>query len=211
MDEKYVTQEFGDFLAGLPDPVIRWFLALCMAANDIALSSKMIREYGEDSPEASFFHRMALSFLRESANSIRSYDDVSSVQNLLCRLDAQTQELYKHLVSELCLFDETSLTKSSLKPIRDVSFHYPDSAGRNFPECVAIFKALDKKEVRFSSDEKQGVLGYRYLFADNVAGYKVFSVLDSQKIDRISTVAICLCGFVDHVMDFLHTQHKKDN
>jgi len=206
-----LTKDYGDFISGLPDSVIRWILVLCMAANDITLSTRLIREHGETSAEAAFFHRMVISFLRELANSIHTYENVVEVYDFLGRLDNETQGHYNALLAELRSFDEASLAKNVLKPIRDISFHYPDGQGKDFIECVAIFKALDKKEVRFSADEKLGPLGHRYLFADLVSGQRVFEVLDTQKVDRISRLVISLMGFVDHTMDFLVTQHKKDS
>jgi hypothetical protein len=182
-----------------------------MAANDLSLNVSLIRQYGEQG-EGLYFFRLSFSHLREIAKRINEAQKIQPIQCFIQTLNTETQDIYRNISTSLAYFDDGSLTKDTLKPIRDECFHYPDMNSNNnpkdFKDLTKVLIALDKKEVRFLGNEESN-LGQRYLFADAIAGYTVNSRLNKDIVDQISRIAFSIIQFVDHVLAFLKDKGPK--
>jgi hypothetical protein len=208
---KYQTTDLGNIFNGLDDSIVRFIVALAMAANDLSLNVSLIRQYKEQG-EGLYFFRLSFSHLKEIAKLINEAQKSQPIQCFIPKLDTETQNIYRNISASLVLFDNGSLTKDTLKPIRDECFHYPDVNSNNnpkyFKDLIKILIALDKKEVRFLENEESN-LGHRYLFADAIAGFTVNSRLNKDIVDQISRIVFSIIQFVDHVLAFLKDKGPK--
>ncbi len=207
--DTYRAVDLGNIFDDVPDVVLRWITALAMAANDLGLDIKHIREYG-DHVEAHYFFRLSFAHLREIAKVIGKGDRNKEIRSFLEKLDGDTQVLYKDIVKSIGQFNNGGLTKDVLRPIRNECFHYPDINGResSFKDLPKLLKALEKKRVRFSETDKS-MLGHRYLFADAVVGFTVNSRLSKEVVDQISNVVMKIIQLVDYSLDYLKRQNHK--
>jgi len=93
-------------------------LGLCLASNDIVLNYEQINKGRDD--ENTFFFANTLSILREVAKIIMKIDHFM----LTTRFSQKTKTLLEKLKKDLLPFQDDSLTKGILKPVRDLTFHY---------------------------------------------------------------------------------------
>lgn len=202
----YDYEDLKNIFDNLSDFELRWIIALSMAANDLTLLLKLIKQYN-DAAESDYFFRLSFSHLREIAKVINSSQKNSEIQCLLKSMDSETQTVYKKISDSLLPFEDGSLTKDILKSTRDECFHYPDILGdrEEFKDLPKILKALDQKKVRFDK-ENNTILGRRYLFADDAVGFSVNKRLSKLIVDQISIVAVSIMQFIDHLLAFLKTK-----
>jgi len=201
--DKYSVINLGNIFDGLDDSVIRWLVALAMTANDLTLNVKLSRRYADEA-EAFYFFRVSFGHLKEIATIVTQSERNGKITTFLGKLDYETQSVYQEIVKLLTPFDEKSISKNVLSPVRNECFHYPDIEGKedSFKDLSKVLKALDKTEVRFSNKDKTA-LGCRYLFADAVAGHAVNSRLSPEIVDQISHIVIKIMQFIDHSLDYL--------
>ncbi len=206
--DTYKAVDLGNIFDGVPNAVLRWIAALAMAANDLSLNIKHIREYG-DHVEANYFFRLSFAHLREIAKVIGEGARNKEIKSFVEKLDKDTQVIYEDIVNSIGQFNERSLTKVVLRPIRNECFHYPDINGREayFKDLPKLLKALEKKRVRFSETDTS-MLGHRYLFADAVVGFMVNSRLSKEVVDQISNVAMKIIQLVDYSLEYLKRQNN---
>jgi hypothetical protein len=199
-EDAYSIIDLGDFFDDKPESVVRWLVALSMAANDLSFCGKLTREYGERPAECHYFFRLALSHLREIAITVGQAEQNKDVQIFISQLGAETRQVYDTMVVGLSRFDVGSLSKDVLMPIRSECFHYPDIKGEepSFENLPEKLKGLDKKEIRVPN-QGPPILKNRYLFVDLIVSSATNDRLSKEDVDLISTLTVSICQFVDHV------------
>ena len=203
MEEKnYIVEDLKNIFKDVPDPILRWVIGLSMAANDLALSVKLMKNYEDLAPESHYFFRLSLSHLREVANFVKRYSKNNGIQDFLKSLDAETQQMYSEITETLIPLEQGGITKDILLPIRNSCFHYPSEDGSLFKDWPGVLKELTEIEVRFDKNDKT-ILGTRYIFADVVVSKKVNNCLSKETTDKISYIAFHTVQFVDRVLHFL--------
>lgn len=176
-----------------------YVLGLSLVANDLMLNHDLLCHYPED--ENIYFFASSISIIRELALLLVAVKK-SSLTSLF---SDKTRQLFEALESKLEPFDDDSLTKSVLKPVRDLTFHYNFS---KFKESQVLKSSLielknkDKISMRFSSNRKSPI-GQRYAFATLFRTAVTNSFLSSEITSRISNVAVNAGCFVDSLLNDL--------
>ena len=205
----YVVEDLGNIFKNIPDSVLRWIIALSMAANDLVLNVKMMRHFDDLPPESHYFFRLSLSHLREIAKILSSYNKMEEIRYFLRCLDKETRKIYKKITKLLVPFEESSITKKVLVPIRSYCFHYPREKDKEYKDWPAFLKTFSKIGVRFNKNE-ESVMRTRYLFVDHIVSDKVNKHLSKDITDKISYVAFYVVEFVDSILAILKSKLLKE-
>jgi ribosome-binding factor A len=170
-------------------------LSLCLASHDIALHSKSIKD--SEPEEASYHFAVSLSILREIAKIVETMGSPA----LTTCFSQKTRDLFQNLKGDLQPFHEDSLTKGTLKPIRDLTFHY-DFSGADQTKIGSLLAEIKKEpelRVRANSGDKS-VLRYRYTFADAFRSKLVSSYRTKGITNQIAAAAVNIIAFTDSLM-----------
>ncbi len=170
-------------------------LSLCLASHDIALH-RMLMDNSEDE-EASYYFPASLSILREVAKIVEPIEKLA----FTTRFSQKTKDLLQDLKRDLQPFQDNSLTKGTLKPIRDFTFHYDfTKADQNKIESLlAQIKKEQELRVRANSGENS-ILRYRYTFADAFRSQLVSSYLTKDVVDQIAVATVNVIAFTDSLL-----------
>lgn len=170
-------------------------LSLCLASHDIA-SHRMLMDNSEDE-EASYYFPASLSILREVAKIVEPIEKLA----FTTRFSQKTKDLLRDLKRDLHPFQDGSLAKGILKPIRDVTFHY-DFAKADQNRIGSLLDEIKKEcelKVRASSGDNS-ILRYRYTFADAFRSKLVASYLTKDVVDQITVAAVNVIAFTDSLL-----------
>ena len=170
-------------------------LSLCLASNDIALHRKPINN--SEVEEAIYHFSVSLSILREVAKIVKPIDKLA----FTTRFSQNTKDLLRDLKRDLQPFQDNSLTKGTLKPIRDVTFHYDftEADQNRIGSLLAEIKNERELKVRASSGDNS-ILRYRYTFADAFRSKLVVSYLTKDLVDKIAKAAANVIAFTDSLL-----------
>ena len=170
-------------------------LGLCLASHDIALHHSLIvkSEAGEQ-----YYHFAAsLSILREIAKMVEPIEKLA----FATRFSQGTKDLLQDLKRDLQPFQDNSLTKGTLKPIRDFTFHYDFTKvdQNKIDSLLDEIKKEKKLEFRARSDDNS-ILRHRYTFADAFRSKLVASYLTEDIMDQITVAAMNAIAFTDSLL-----------
>jgi hypothetical protein len=174
-------------------------LGLCLASNDIVFIRELLDKCRPE--EKPFFFAILLSILREIAKFIQRIDGLP----FRTHFSQETEHLLQELKTVLLPFHVGSLTKDTLKPVRDFTFHYDfikhDEKTRL---CSLLAETRGEREltVRASSGDRS-ILGHRYIFADAFRMKYVNSYLTTGTVDQLSAVAVNIIALTDSLRDDL--------
>lgn len=171
-------------------------LGLCLASNDIVLNYEQINDNRHD--ENTFFFATTLSTLREVAKIVMKIDQFM----LKTHFSQDTRNLLEDLKEDLLPFQDDSLTKGTLKPVRDHIFHYDFTESdqqERLASLLDVIKNESELRVRISSDNNT-ILRHRYTFADIFRNELMNSWLSKEIVDQISIVAINIVAFTDSLL-----------
>jgi hypothetical protein len=105
----------------------------------------------------------------------------------------------------LAPYHDASLTRSVLKPIRDVTFHYdfsPSLPGDGWASVLDGITKLKKLDVGIVLEDRS-LLGQRYVFADAIRNDYMIQFLAKDIVSQISTVSARIGVFVDSLLSDL--------
>ena len=193
VESEYVSCKIDNIFKKLNDDDALLILRLSSASNDLMSNFAAMKHFPKNENEYFLFN--CISIVREIANLMKG----APWQSVELMFSEDTHSSFKALKECLCPFDEKSLTKSVLKPIRDVHFHYsfPNlNKDVNLSNMVEKIKALDKLNVGKSCENK-GVLSFRYTFADEFKNEYISSHLSSDLVHRISSISVEIVAFLD--------------
>ena len=196
MTSAYENDFVDNFFQKLDDKSSLRVLGLCLASNDIVLNYEQIKRGRDD--ENTFFFAHTLSILREVARITIKID-----QPILARCFSQeTETLLENLKKDLLPFQDDSLTKGTLKPVRDLTFHYDFTESDQQDRLSSLLDKIKNESeltVRTSSNNDT-ILRYRYTFADILRNELVNSYLSKKTVDEISVVAVNIVAFTDSLL-----------
>jgi len=204
---KEVNVDFKDKLKDCSDTIIRFVVSLAMAANDLIICHKRIQSSNSDD-EMNYLFRQSISHLREVAKFIKGAKENDEVKILLESVHADVYKHWESLLKNISTFEDDSLSRSVLKPIRDITFHYPDINGEYYPELPKVFRALDKVEVKFVKGGST-LVDQLYLFAECTRGFLVNAKLSKKIVRILSFVTVDLAVIVDGVLEHLHNNKRE--
>jgi len=171
-------------------------LGLCLASNDIVLNRDLLDKSRAD--EATFFFATSLSILREVAKIIMKIDGLP----FRTHFSQKTEDLLQHLKGDLLPFQDDSLTKGTLKPVRDFTFHYDYTGHDKHPRLASLLAEIRGERelnVRTSSGDNS-CRRYRYTFADVFRNKLVDSYLTKETVNQLSVVAVNIVAFTDSLL-----------
>jgi hypothetical protein len=194
------TESLNNFLFDFTDEDALKILALSSAANDLATCHKVLSSLPK--LEQTYFFALSLSIVRELAKVI---SDVSKSFNRSASLD--TQKILEDLSSKLTPFDDESLAKKVLKPLRDVTFHYDyrklsKNSNKHIAVAVAEIKRKESLSVSFDSS-KSGLLKNRYIFADEFREILIGQWLTTDLVAQLAAIAVSVLELVDSLLNDL--------
>ena len=169
-------------------------LSLCLASNDMVFHIKS----NNSEPEEKYYHfAVTLSILREVAKIIDKIDNLKFTKHF----SEETKGLLRNLKGNLKPFHDNSLSKGTLKPIRDVTFHYDlTNADKEITsQLLAEIKKERKLKTRASCDDNS-ILRYRYSFADAFRSKLIESYLDKDLMGKLTGTAVNVLEFTDSLL-----------
>ena len=170
-------------------------LSLCLASNDMVFHIKST-DNSEDE-EKNYHFAASLSILREVAKIIDKIDNIKFIKHF----SQETKDLLRDLKRDLQPFHDNSLSKGTLKPIRDITFHYDfTKADKEITsQLLAEIKNEHKLKTRASSGDNS-ILRYRYTFADAFRGKLVDSYLNKDLMDKLTEPTVNVMAFTDSLL-----------
>lgn len=196
MQPKYQPETVDNFISSLDVEDSLYLVSLCLASNDLVLNLDAIGNFHES--ENSYFFYSSIAIVREIAHLVIRPDK----SNISQKFSRNTAELLRELKEKLAPFNDESLVKSVLKPIRDMTFHY-DFAGPKYRSKfeAALQNLREQKRIEIGiAPDQHSPLGHKYTFADKFRSECVNSFLSEEVVPSISTISAGVVAFVDSLM-----------
>lgn len=170
-------------------------LSLCLASNDMVFHTKQIDS--DEAEEKNYHFAALLSILREVAKMVKTIDS----RAFATRFSQETKDLLQNLKRDLQPFHGNSLSKGTLKPIRDITFHYDFTEAKNerIPPLLAKIKKEHELKVRANSGD-DSILRCRYTFADAFRSQLVDSYLTEELAGKIAEAVVNAMAFTDSLL-----------
>ena len=206
MDSKFKVHLTDNIFKELDNEHSLYIMGLSLASNDLTINLDSLNHY--PASENIYFFSNSISIVREVASLLVDIDK----SNFKQVYSKHTKDLYKNLKSDLLPFHDGSIVKSTLKPIRDFTFHYNLNKFKEHEVLNAItnkVKELDQIEIGFNPVDET-VLGQRYTFADTFRTDVTNKYLNKEIVSNLSSIAVNIGNFVDSLMhDLSHDSNKK--
>jgi hypothetical protein len=195
MDSKYTTGVAHNVFATLYAEESLRVLGLSLVANDLMSNLEALRIVPEN--ENSYFFYNSIAIIREVAKLVASTKE----STLTHRFSDATWKVFEELIAVLVPYHDTSLAKSILKPIRDVTFHYDlaQSPAAGWDKVLDGIRKLDQLDVGLMPDNLS-LHGQRYTFADQIRAEYVNQFLTKETVAQLTSVAVSIGEFVDSLL-----------
>lgn len=171
-------------------------MGLSLASNDLVMNINTFKYYPPI--EGNYFFSNAISILRELALLLLKINE-STLNKLYSKT---TKSIFDKLKTELVPFHDESLTKATLKPIRDFTFHYNLNKLKDNRAIESTFATVIESatiDIGFDPNDETA-LGQRYLFADGFRNNYMAQFLSKDITSDISTISFDLISFIDSLM-----------
>jgi hypothetical protein len=147
--------------------------------------------------EKNYHFAASLSILREIAKMVKTYDTLA----FATRFSQETKNLLQDLKKELQPFHDKSLSKGTLKPIRDFTFHYDftEVDSEKINSLLDKIKTEPELKVRATSGDNS-ILRYRYTFADAFRSKLVETYLTTDLVNKITVAIVNVIAFTDSLL-----------
>ena len=205
MDSKYKPKIIDNVFKELNNEQSLYLIGLSLVSNDLAINLDSLGRHPDN--ESIYFFSNSISIIRELALLVVAVDKSDLTQEF----SKNTESLFNQLKSDLVPFDDASLAKTVLKPIRDVSFHYNFSKSNEMGKVESVLSQLRKENnisIEFVKDESSP-LGQRYTYADSFRTNVANQFLTKEIVSKISAVAVNVVSLVDSLMNDLLCKVKK--
>ena len=149
-------------------------------------------------PEEKNYHFAAvLSILREVAKMVETIDS----RAFATRFSQETKDLLQNLKRDLQPFHGNSLSKGTLVPIRNLTFHYDftEADKEKTSQLLDEIRNEPKLKTRASSGDNS-ILRNRYTFADAFRSKLVYSYLTEDLVDKIPVTVVNVIEFTDSLL-----------
>lgn len=198
MEDRFKSASIRNFLKSLAREDALRIVSLAMAANDLVVNAEAIGRFSES--KNIYFFVSSLSILREVSKLVAEIDEFA----FRGRMSADTIAVLNDVKGDLASFESGGLVKDTLKPIRDVTFHY-DHLGQKGDIGRLIDKGLSKVirkddlEIGFSN-KLESTMGQRYFFAESFRSEILSQLLSDEVIGRISSTSVNVVSLVDSLL-----------
>lgn len=183
----------------LDDDISLYVLSFALVSNDLMTNGDALDRYSES--DGNYYFCTSVSIVRELALLVSSADRA----NLMNEFSTNTKEIFDSLKEKLVPFDNESLAKMVLKPVRDIVFHYNLNKAKHEESVklsLAGLKNEDRINVGFVADD-QSPAGQRYYFASSFRARAVNQLLSSEHTSDIAAIAADVITLVDYMMSDL--------
>ncbi len=207
MEERFKRESISNILNHLSrDDALR-IVALSLAANDLSINVEALGKFPES--ENIFFFVTSLSILRELAKLVAEIEGTA----FQGRMSEDTINILNDVKASLASFEAGSLVKDTLKPIRDVTFHYyhlnqKGEVGKLIDQALSEVIEKDTLELGFS-DKINSAMGQRYFFAENFRSSILKQLLSSELVSVISSASVNIVSLVDSLLSDLKGNHEQ--
>jgi len=170
-------------------------LGLCLASHDIVLHHSLIGK--SEAGEKNYHFAVSLSILREIAKMVETIDNLA----FATRFSQETKDLLQDLKRDLQPFDVKSLSKGTLEPIRNITFHYNfTKANRErTSQLLDEIKTEPELKVRATSGDNS-ILRHRYTFADAFRSKLVETYLTNDLMGKLTKATANVIAFTDSLL-----------
>jgi len=196
MDSKFKVHLTDNIFKELDSELSLYIMGLSLASNDLTINLDSLKHY--PASESIYFFSNSISIVREVASLLVEIDK----SNLKQFYSQDTDVLYKGLKSDLLPFHDGSIVKSTLKPIRDFTFHYNLNKFKDNEVLNAVInkvKESNQIEIGFNPVDET-VLGQRYTFADTFRTEITNQYLSKDIVKKLSSITVNIGNFVDSLM-----------
>jgi len=197
MTSPYENASCRNIFQQLDDESSLCILSLCLASHDLVLHHRLMNE-GQS--EEGFYHfAVSLSILRETAKIIQRIDKSSLTAHFL----QDTGDMFKDIKKTLLPFEDGAVTKGTLKPIRDLTFHYVFATTERRIELLLDEIRNESKLLVRATSEEESIFRHRYTFADVFRTKLIESYLTKDAkavVDQISVVVVQVIAFTDSLL-----------
>ena len=198
MDSRFEKKEVDNILRVLNDEDTLYVIGLSLAANGLITNLEAIKRIPDS--ENLYFFVTSLSIVRELAKLIAKMDGAQFLKGL----SVNSKNLLDKIKKELTPFEGGSLVKDTLKPLRDITFHYDYNYSKSsepslISGALSELKANNAIEVGFVKDGKSA-LEQRYTYADKFRSNIVNQLLNKDLVSRIADVSVNIVSFVDSLL-----------
>ena len=162
MESKYKAGVTDNVFKNLSEEHSLFLMGLSLASNDLFINLDTFKHY--PASESNYFFAICISILREVALLVVDIKKTDFTQ----QFSSNTNELFEKLISELAPYNDDSLVKSSLRPIRNFTFHYNLNKQEEKDLMISMInnvKSLKDIDIGLDPNENSA-LGQRYMFAD---------------------------------------------
>ena len=204
MESEFVPGTIPNVLQILCDEQALLLMDLSTASNDLSVNVEAIGKF--PITESSYFLYSSISIVREIAKLIVKIED----SNFLETFSDNSKSIFSDLHDELSSFEDLSLAKQTLKPIRDLTFHY-DFGESSVRENVVLALHQLRKEGHLEIGLKAGAdspLGQRYLFADRFRSDVINQFLSEKLVSKVSAVSVNILRLVDSLISDLVAKQR---
>jgi hypothetical protein len=205
MESKYKPKVIDNVFRLLDDKKSLYLMGLSLASNDLAINLDSLDRYPDN--ERIYFFSNSISIIRELAHLVVEVDKSDLTQ----MFSKETKGLFELLKSDLIAFDDASLAKTVLKPIRNVSFHYNLNESNEIDKIKSVLRQIrEENDISIGlSQRESSLLGQRYAYADSFRTNFTNQFLTADIVSKISAVAVNVLSFVDSLVNDLVGKVKK--
>ena len=198
-ESNYSEGSFANPLVKLEDNTILKIVRLSCASNDLTSNHEAIKAFPKG--ENGYFFFNSISIVREVAKLVKEIAN-SDIRQLF---SDNTEACFKKLETRLIPFDNESLSRSVLKPIRDSNFHYTfPEASSNERVSELLVELRESKELDVGVlPEENHLMSIRYTFAERFRNEYINSHLDNDIVMIVSEVTVGIIEFLDTLFDDL--------
>lgn len=196
MESRYTPGVVQNVFAALSADESLRVLGFSLAANDLRANIEALGKIPER--ENTYFLYISIAIVREVAKLVASTEK----STLSRKFSDDTWTSFKDLAAVLAPYHDSSLAKSVLKPIRDVTFHYDLARSGDISRWKKILeKTIQLDELRVGVVlEDRSLHGQRYTFADELRSEYVNQFLTKEIVSQLSSVAVSIGAFVDSLL-----------
>ena len=196
IESNYKSGEVPNALKNLEDENVLQLLRLSIASNDLASNFEALSKFPEK--ENGYFFYNSISIVRDIAKLVKEL----SGSEFKKYFSTETSKSFDKLERNLVPFHDESLSKSVLKPIRDVNFHYgfpKTTSDKKLSELIGKLKDMKNLDVGVKlKDDK--LMSIRYTYADWFRNEYINSHLSDDLVKQISKVSVEIVAFVDALL-----------
>ncbi len=193
---RYGSGKISNILKNLEDKNVLYVIDLSCASNDLASNVEVLNTFPQG--ESEYFFYNSISIVREIAKLIKEL----SASELKNYFSLDTVKTFEELATDLTPFDDGSLSKSVLIPIRNHNFHYnfhQSKSDKTISKLISKLKEMKNLSVDFKATDDT-LLSIRYTYADWFRTEYMNSHLNSASVQQITAITVKIISFVDSLL-----------